>query len=144
MHREKGTSVSLPLGADKMLREVKALSTGMWWELDFGPEVSQSHRRDEVGGDHSESPSPTSLLKQVHLRAHGTEFCLDSSWVSPMSKILQTLWAICSSVWWPESQKFLLMSRWNFQFLPIASCLIPWHHQEEPGSILCHPPFRCW
>lgn len=46
--------------------------------------ISQNHRMDRIGRDHSRSSNPTSLLKQPQPRAHGTGLHPHSPWMSPV------------------------------------------------------------
>lgn len=104
---------------------------------------SQNHRMGQVGSDHSGSSGPVSLIKQGHLRAHGTGLCPDGSGLSPVEETPHPLWATCSSVQSLHSKEVLphiQVELPGHQFLPIASCPIAWHHRLEPSSIFVHLP----
>lgn len=65
------------------------------------------------GRDHSESPGPTSLLRQDHPRTHGTWLCPGGSWVSPVREMPQPLWQPFPVPGHPHSYEWLewLMSQ---------------------------------
>ena len=89
---------------------------------------SQNHRIYQVGKNPSGPSGRSSLLRQGHLRPHGTGLHADGSWISPVMEIPQPLWEICSSAWSPAQQKILPHVQVGLpvhQFLPIALCLLP-------------------
>lgn len=81
---------------------------------------SQIYRMDQVRWGHRGSSDPSSLLKQVHPRAHSTGLCPDGSWIPPVREDPQPLFP-CSVTC--TVKMFLLMFRWNF--LSFRFCPLP-------------------
>lgn len=98
------------------------------------------------GMDYSGSSDPTSLLRQGHPRAHGTEVHPDGSCTSSTRKTLQPLWAIwairssmCGYLHSKDILPHIQVEIPVHQFLALASCTSGWHHQEVFGPISSAP-----
>lgn len=78
-----------------------------------------------TSGDHIMQPSCSELgqLGQV-------SYCPVEFWLTPVMKTLQTLWAICSSVWSPWA--FFMLNNPSFQPLLVCQMLQSFNHLHGP------------